>query len=160
MKENSFENSAGFTLIELLVTVAIIGLLASIAIPAYSDFKERAKIAKAYSELNGIRTAVINFYMNEENEQFWSTVPGSTGDFYSNEFDSIMEFGYANTLDPWGNPYFVDACRVDLLNGCSTSNEIGEWGIKVASSGPDGVAEFLHSNCNGDDLCLTLPPLI
>ena len=160
MIENSFENSAGFTLIELLVTVAIIGLLASIAIPAYSDFKERAKIAKAYSELNGIRTAVINFYTNEENEQFWSTVPDSHGGFYSNEFDSIIGFGYANTLDPWGNPYFVDACRVDILNGCSASAEIGEWGIKVASSGPDGVAEFRFTNCNGDDLCLVIPPLI
>jgi len=49
---------AGFTLIELMIVVAIIGILAAVAIPAYQDYVVKAKISNALGAVGGIKTAV------------------------------------------------------------------------------------------------------
>jgi len=49
---------AGFTLIELMIVVAIIGILAAVAIPAYSDYTAKAKAANAVSAADPFKTAV------------------------------------------------------------------------------------------------------
>ncbi|MGZ8153164.1 MAG: pilin [Methylovulum sp.] len=48
----------GFTLIELMIVVAIIGILAAVAIPAYQDYTIKAKVGNALSAVDSIKTAV------------------------------------------------------------------------------------------------------
>ena len=52
----------GFTLIELMIVVAIIGILAAIALPAYQDYTARAQVAEALTLADGQKTAVTEFY--------------------------------------------------------------------------------------------------
>src|SRR5690554_1460621 len=52
----------GFTLIELMIVVAIIGILAAIAIPAYQDYTARSQMSEAMSLASGVRTAVSEAY--------------------------------------------------------------------------------------------------
>src|SRR5690554_70715 len=48
----------GFTLIELMIVVAIIGILAAVAIPAYSDYTNRAKISEAIGMAAGLKAEI------------------------------------------------------------------------------------------------------
>ncbi len=59
-----FNQSAGFTLIELLIVVAIIGILASIAIPQFSAYRARGYNTAALSDLKNIRSSIEGFFVD------------------------------------------------------------------------------------------------
>ena len=54
----------GFTLIELMIVVAIIGILAAIAIPAYQDYTIRAQVSEGLNLGGGSKTAVTEYYQD------------------------------------------------------------------------------------------------
>ena len=56
--------SKGFTLLELMITVAILGILASIAIPYYFDYIQRSRIIEATTALGDMRSQMEKFYMD------------------------------------------------------------------------------------------------
>jgi type IV pilus assembly protein PilA len=54
----------GFTLIELMIVVAIIGILAAIAIPAYQDYTIRSQVTEGLNLADAVKTGVAEFYAN------------------------------------------------------------------------------------------------
>ena len=64
----------GFTLIELMIVVAIIGILAAIAIPAYQDYIARAQASEAMQLLGGAKAPMAEFFGNMGR---WPTEPAT-----------------------------------------------------------------------------------
>ena len=70
----------GFTLLELMIVVAIIGTLAAIAIPAYSDYTARGQASEAFNLMDGLKTPLAELITNTR--LFAIGVPGITSGKY------------------------------------------------------------------------------
>lgn len=75
-------------MVELLTAIAVIGILAAIAIPIYSSYRERAMVARTIAELRVISTEIKAAYIQD------NKLP-----------DSLADINLGNLRDPWGNPY-------------------------------------------------------
>jgi general secretion pathway protein G len=80
--------SKGFTLVELMLTIAIIGVISSIAIPSYQNYTEKAKVTQAIMDISTMGAVISHYY--DKNRIYPQT---------------LNEVNLASKLDPWGNPY-------------------------------------------------------
>ncbi len=78
----------GITWLEMLIAIAVLGILVAVAVPMYADYLERARIAKAVSEIGDLQSRIVDY--QRENRQ----LP-----------PDLATVGAGALLDPWGRPY-------------------------------------------------------
>lgn len=90
IKPINIQQQHAFSLIELMVAVAIVGVSATIAVPAYSSYMERIRTEQAIIDINQIAMRIESYN------------PVGSANLYP---VSLADIGMDNMRDPWGNPY-------------------------------------------------------
>ena len=158
----------GFTLIELMIVVAIIGILAAVALPAYQDYANRAKISEVILAASACRTSVTEIYQSGNSasvvaggwgcEVTTGSAPGGASK-YVNTIDtsvdgliSIKVQGFAPATKI--NDTFVTLIPLKDSVTKLTKADVGGmtvWGWRCGAPG-DGTtlnAKFLPGSCRG-----------
>ena len=159
---------AGFTLIELMIVIAIIGILAAIAIPAYQDYVIRSQVTEGLAMAGAAKASVAEFYANRGD---WPANNSSAGIGINTEIkgkyvDSIdiVSGGITVTFGSGANK-LLSGATVGLTPGSSANGDVlwkcGRSTFTSGAVGPSAVSavdgitstsllnKYLPSSCRG-----------
>lgn len=123
----------GFTLIELMIVVAIIGILAAVAIPAYQDYTVRAKMSEALLVGSGAKSSVSEYYVSEGSMPATEAAAGidTTGTNYATPV--VQEMNYSQTSAT------VGVITIDI-NAIGGDTAAGDDFTLTGTGSPQGVS--------------------
>ena len=122
----------GFTLVELLAVIAIVAILIVIAMPAYSTFKESAKVARAKSEISSQEGQIALYVVDK------GSLPLQLGDLpspvFKDPWGQLYHYYNITTNTPAGETQYMDLVPSEVLN----------TDYDLYSSGKDGITPTPH----------------
>lgn len=100
----------GFTLIELMIAVAIVGILAAVAVPAYKDYVRRGSLPESFSQLADYRVKMEQYYQDNRNYGTTNCVDAASAPSWKTFAPTgARNFTYACALSNSGQSYTVTA---------------------------------------------------
>ena len=118
--------SGGFSLVELMVVVAVLGILASIAVPNYQDYVLRSKLVDALSSLAQLRVSMEHYYQDSRS---YDSAPG----------------------EPTGNCGIAMAASNYFTYACATLNSGQDFLITATGTAGGGTAAFAYTIDQGNN---------
>ena len=159
----------GFTLIELMIVVAIIGILAAVALPAYQDYTKRAKVSEVILASSACRTSITEVYQSNNAASLptagnWGCESSTPTSKYVAKVDTDNNGGIIVTVQGFndaGSATQIDGTTISLVPTAAAKAPItaaaplSEWtcGNRTALNGGTAVTTapevYLPGSCRG-----------
>ena len=130
----------GFTLIELMIVVAIIGILASVAVPAYQSYSVRAQVAEGVNIAGPVQTAVAEFWYDNggyPTDNSDAGLPAPTS--FAGSYVSGISANGANVEITFGNKASLQIAGETVVLTAVPSNGSVRWDCASGGVIPDDL---------------------
>lgn len=143
----------GFTLIELMIVLAIIGILAAIALPAYQDYTKRARVAEAITLADGVKTAVADYFANRHHWPVSNQDAGLPSQIQGNSVHSIT-IGTQGVIVIEFNNKVAQNAKLSFQPSATQDGSI-LWQCRPVAGTPMNP-NWLPSSCRNESISLSL----